>query len=508
MGKHIELKHNVQEIKNASSDTASDKITAVESVGAQVNNDGDSNVDQAEEIYDNSDEDEVVESPLVDGETKYDVGDMDEDDEDAITPLGLSKRKRAIIDEEDEEVPKEKKSNSPGKEGPSVEHKASQEASVSDDVSTCSYCSAKIPKDYLPAHMSKEHAWLDAEIDDKVTYAGSELDDVDYDDVEVDYDEEGDDFFEDGNLEERPGTANSLDTEDCDFCEEKIERSSMNQHLSKQHDINMTEDTQPPSSDKSNSTDMSVTPCPVCSKPIATAILALHITYYHAAEVGKQDVVTTEIVAKDEAVSDVGDQCEMCDERMPTNKMVAHLLEAHDIKVIDDKLDESSEVENYGTVGGEDPFDMPDFLREKPKPKIKCHHCQKKFSTREKLDVHVNKRHEKKCQVCVTYKLVQENRYIGIMKQLNKTAKGLKEDALPPSDNNVTGQVEDIVYNYEDLYPEKDFEECEECEDDFYWRIKDHACDLTMANVRILCGIKFNWGDPDEDENENVDGEG
>merc|ERR1719186_2558391 len=224
MGKHIELKHNVQEIKNASSDTASDKITAVESVGAQVNNDGDSNVDKAEEIYDNSDEDEVVESPLVDGETKYDVGDMDEDDEDAITPLGLSKRKRAIIDEEDEEVPKEKKSNSPGKEGSSVENEATEEASVSDDVSTCSYCSKKIPKDDLPAHMNKEHAWLDAEIDDKVTYGGLEVDDVDYDDVEVDYDEEGDDFFEeDGNLEEKPVTS-----EDCDFCEETIERSSMN----------------------------------------------------------------------------------------------------------------------------------------------------------------------------------------------------------------------------------------------------------------------------------------
>merc|ERR1719466_327480 len=271
----------------------------------------------------------------------------------------------------------------------------------------------------------------------------------------------------------------------------------------------MTEDTQPPppASDKSNSTDMSVSPCPVCSTPIATAILALHITYYHAAEVGKQDVVTTEIVAKDEAVSDVGDQCEMCDERMPTNKMVAHLLEAHDIKVIDDKLDESSEVENTGTVGGEDPFDMPDFLREKPKPKIKCHHCQKKFSTREKLDFHVNKKHEKKCQVCVTYKLVQENRYIGIMKQLNKTAKGLKEDALPLSDNNITGQVEDIVFNYEDLYPEEEFEECEECEDDFYWRNKDHTCDLTMANVRILSGTQFNWGDPVEEDDENENGE-
>merc|ERR1719508_257159 len=100
MGKHIELKHNVHEVKNdllenVSSDTASDKIMTVESVGGQVNNDGDSNVDQAEEIYDNSDEDEVVESPLVDGKTKYDVGDMDEDDdEDTITPLGLSKRKR------------------------------------------------------------------------------------------------------------------------------------------------------------------------------------------------------------------------------------------------------------------------------------------------------------------------------------------------------------------------------------------------------------------------------
>merc|ERR1719186_1475411 len=128
-----------------------------------------------------------------------------EDDEDTITPMGLSKRKRAILDdEEDEEVPKEKKTNSPGKECPAVEQKASEEASVSDDdVSTCSYCSAKIPEADLPAHMSKEHAWLDAEIDDKVTYGGSELGNVDYDDVEVDYDEEGDDFFKDGNLEDR-----------------------------------------------------------------------------------------------------------------------------------------------------------------------------------------------------------------------------------------------------------------------------------------------------------------
>eukprot|EP00092_Neocalanus_flemingeri_P024823 GFUD01026917.1.p1 GENE.GFUD01026917.1~~GFUD01026917.1.p1 ORF type:complete len:1084 (-),score=315.06 GFUD01026917.1:45-3296(-) len=441
--------------------------------------------------------------------------DSDMDEEDKIVPMGHSKRKRIILDDEDdEEIPKEKKSNSPVKssseEGVTS---ASDTVSVSDDLSTCTYCPAKVLKADLKAHMSKEHAWLDTEIDDNVTYESNVDDDVDYDDVEVDYDEEGDDFFEDdGNLEERPVVAsNILVTEECDFCDEKIEISRMNEHLLKQHDINMTEGSDFTSTDKPNSTDMSVSPCPICKTLIATAILPIHISYYHA-DLAKQEPVVPQKETKDVVEEPgFGDQCEMCDEKMPTNKIASHLLEVHDIKVIDDNLEESSEIDDSGnpTVGVEDPFDIPDFLIEKPKPKpkFKCHHCQKKFSTREKVDIHVNKRHDKRCQVCVTYKLVQENRYIGIMKQLNKTAKGLKDDTLPASDNNITGQVEDIVYNYEDLYPEEEYEECEECEDDFYWRNKEHACDLTMANVRILSGKKFNCGDPDEEGDENVNGE-
>ena len=41
-------------------------------------------------------------------------------------------------------------------------------------------------------------------------------------------------------------------------------------------------------------------------------------------------------------------------------------------------------------------------------------------------------------------------------------------DYIPVNDYIQSGQVAKIVYNNEDLYPEKEFEDCKECEDDFY----------------------------------------
>merc|ERR1719154_1049992 len=120
----------------------------------------------------------------------------------------------------------------------------------------------------------------------------------------------------------------------------------MNEHLLKKHDINMTEGSQIPGQPP-NTTDMSMTSCPVCKTQIATAILPIHITYYHAAEMAKlEPAKPAPEQPKEEDSAVLGEQCEMCDERMAANKMVAHLLEAHDIKVIEDKLDESSEVDN------------------------------------------------------------------------------------------------------------------------------------------------------------------
>jgi len=540
MAKHLKLKHNHEFKRNVLSPLAdktngylsegSDEFQEdleVDSENVETTTSGlVSNDDDPKENKENKSQNPVnFDVDKSEDRFKSSTSDFDDDDDDDIVPMGLSKRKRVIIDDDDVDTEHEqplKKPCSPLKEDVVGKDDAKEHDAVIDGVSVCSYCPAKVPTEELKAHMNKDHAWLDADIDEDVTYGGSDLGEVDYEDLEVDYDEEGDDFFEDGNLTEMPVMApppvdpSLFLTEDCDFCDETVLISGMNEHLSKKHDINMQDTSAAPV--KASSTGPEATPCPICQVPTSEALLPIHISYYHPAVASNEVDKTKKIIKDEEEIVDFGERCEMCDERIAAHQMVAHLSDVHDIRVIDEKLEESASnadtSANESVKESEDPFAIPDFLKEKPKrPKFKCHHCQKKFSTREKVDLHVKKRHEGKwrCQVCVTYKLVQENRFIGIMKQLNKAAKGVKDDAIPVNDNIQSGQVDEIIYNYEDLYPEEEYEECEECEDDFYWRNKDHSCDLSLANVRMVRGEKFNWGDPgdaDDEDEEKDDWEG
>merc|ERR1712179_331144 len=96
----------------------------------------------------------------------------------------------------------------------------------------------------------------------------------------------GDHFFEDGNLTEIPQVPavdpNLFLKEDCDFCDEAVLRSEMNEHLLKKHDINFEEDTQLAPGKPSSLDESQLVPCPICQQLTAVAVMGIHISYYHA----------------------------------------------------------------------------------------------------------------------------------------------------------------------------------------------------------------------------------
>ena len=159
-------------------------------------------------------------------------------------------------------------------------------------------------------------------------------------------------------------------------------------------------------------------------------------------------------IAEDDLV--LADTCEMCDARVGARNIVNHLAEEHFVRVIIDpnRSLNSTLDSSFNSTTAEDPFDIPDFLKtKKPVFDFKCHHCQKGFETVDKLDRHTNKKHEKRCRICRVQKLVQENRYRTILKQL-RNAKFVDKDDIP-SHNISSGEVKPRVFTYEELYPEQ-----------------------------------------------------
>ena len=117
----------------------------------------------------------------------------------------------------------------------------------------------------------------------------------------------------------------------------------------------------------------------------------------------------------------LGDVCEMCNENVGSRNIVTHLAEEHYIRVLVDpnRTLNSSLNSSMNSTLNDDAFDMPDFLKNKKEGlDFLCHHCQKRFGTNDKLDKHLEKKHEKRCRICRIQKLVAENRYLTIMKQL------------------------------------------------------------------------------------------
>ena len=160
-------------------------------------------------------------------------------------------------------------------------------------------------------------------------------------------------------------------------------------------------------------------------------------------------------IAEDDLV--LADICEMCDARVGARNIVNHLAEEHFVRVIIDpnRSLNSTLDSSFNSTTAEDPFDIPDFLKtKKPVFDFKCHHCQKGFETVDKLDRHTNKKHEKRCRICRVQKLVQENRYRTILKQL-RNAKFVDKDDIPSHNNISSGEVKPRVFTYEELYPEQ-----------------------------------------------------
>ena len=238
--------------------------------------------------------------------------------------------------------------------------------------------------------------------------------------------------------------------------------------------------------------DKKINICPYCSADVDASGLDVHISYYHP-EVGPS-------IGPNDADLDVeenlGDVCEMCSVNVGSRNIVNHLAEEHFIRVImDPRRSHNSSMDStmnssLNSSIKEDPFEMPDFLQTDKKVlyDFRCHHCQKRFSTNEKLDKHLAKKHEKRCRVCKIQRLVLENRYLTIMKQL-ATSKALNKEDIPANTNIVSGEFFNRVFSYEELYPMLSMT-CEECEDDFFWPDEEHSCANVTQGIRMLSGIK------------------
>ena len=185
-----------------------------------------------------------------------------------------------------------------------------------------------------------------------------------------------------------------------------------------------------------------------------------------------------DIVAGDEA----GDSCPMCCLSVPLRAMTKHLAEIHFVRVLSWANWNDSSVPD-------DPFGMPDFLvdERKEKPEVKCHHCQKRYPDSERLRRHVERRHGESCRVCRVQRLVRQNRFSSKMK-LGGSSRSFREDSISLNSSINRADNCNIVYNYEELYPEEKVRECEECEADFSWPEADHSCSLVRREVRLVAG--------------------
>ena len=360
---------------------------------------------------------------------------------------------------------------------------------------SCLQCHLSFPASRLPLHISETHG--DPEATKATDGATTPKDEVmeeaeeDYYDESIEEDDEEDmdlDINEDDvkdflkNLEEskqretpeEDATANTqedsleeAETVPCDMCKMPIKKPDIPNHLASKHDIVMDTD----------ATDVKEVEEPP-SVPVNDQLN----------ESLEEDIVLKET-------------CEMCEEKIGIRFMVTHLAEVHFVRVILDpnrSLDSSlnsSLDSSLDSTTNEDPFDLPDFLKKDVNSdivKFKCHHCQKAFMSSDKLDKHTAKKHEKKCKICHIQKLVQENRYRTILKQLRSAKVGDKQE-IPTNSSITSGEFYNKVFSYEELYPETSLS-CEECESFFFWPDSSHSCPLVTQNIRVLSGVKVSRG--------------
>ena len=311
-----------------------------------------------------------------------------------------------------------------------------------EDIIGCRYCSTKFPKLKLRAHIEKEHSWCD--------------------DLDVPY-EISENKHESFDNQDASTIVKDLST--CELCQQIVEKSNLDEHLLLKHDINRRNE-----------------------------------------EIEKKHRMNNFSLDEEENQGEIviGEICEMCEDRIPAHNMIAHLLKEHEIRVVNDNDDSEFNGAFNKSVMSNDPFDVPDFLRSKERPKYKCHHCQKNFTTQMKVEKHTNKKHGSRCKVCTTHKLVLEQRTDGIMKQL-RTSKGFKEETIARSDYmGKTQQQQDYVPQYEDFFPAAKNVQCIICEDEFHWADQDHECSFTAARRRIVAGVEFQ-AEPPSHRNDVVD---
>lgn len=141
--------------------------------------------------------------------------------------------------------------------------------------------------------------------------------------------------------------------------------------------------------------------CSSCQPPcnIPTQLMDMHQFYFHppVPEEGEQEEVV------------LGDQCQLCDLRLPEQDMKDHLLVEHDVRVIEEEAAPVATPASKSAVKTQAPR------------KIECHHCQKEFSTQGRLEKHTEKYHLETCKICQVGRLVRENRLLKDKSQLEKT---------------------------------------------------------------------------------------
>ena len=360
---------------------------------------------------------------------------------------------------------------------------------------SCLHCELSFPVSRLPHHIREAHD------DHKVIKSDNGATQTKEEKME----EESDEDYYDESMEDLE------EDMDLDINDDDINDFLKNREESKQFEA--SEDNKVSNTQQESVEESETVPCAICKLSLKKPDLSTHLALKHdiVMETDIKDdnkVLEPPPVPEDDQLDEsmeedlvLKETCEMCDERIGIKIMVSHLAEVHSVRVILDpnrSLDSSlnsSLNSSLDSTTNEDPFDLPDFLKKDLNSdivKFKCHHCQKAFLSVDKLDKHTAKKHEKKCKICHIQKLVQENRYITILKQLRNTKVGDKQE-IPSNNSFTTGELLNKVFSYEELYPEMP-PSCEECEDFFYWPDSSHSCPLVTQNIRVLCGAKVSRG--------------
>ena len=115
------------------------------------------------------------------------------------------------------------------------------------------------------------------------------------------------------------------------------------------------------------------TTCTSCTTPtpIPSPLLTLHMNVFHPPE------------REEGEEAELGDTCQLCDLKLETSDLARHLLEEHEVRVVEEEEKEES----------------------KPAITFACHHCQRLYSTDKKLEKHVDRVHLKGDGCKVTFYL-------------------------------------------------------------------------------------------------------